>query len=70
MASIPKGPAPYRFLVRQWKGISDIDLAISALDRLSQKIKQLNPRVLLVPWLLDTADGMKEIHRIVVDRLR
>jgi LmbE family N-acetylglucosaminyl deacetylase len=32
MASIPKGPAPYRFLVRQWKGISDIDLAISALD--------------------------------------
>jgi LmbE family N-acetylglucosaminyl deacetylase len=32
MVSIQKGPAPYRFLVRQWKGISDIDLAISALD--------------------------------------
>ena len=115
IASIRKGSGPYRFLVRQCKGLSDIDLAIGALDtqffdrtlvpmplpveqlrsilvlaphqddeaigarvhhlkidnarlnpniddldRLSRKINQLNPQVLLVPWLLDTAK-----HRMV-----
>jgi LmbE family N-acetylglucosaminyl deacetylase len=32
IASIRKGSGPYRFLVRRWKGISDIDLAIGVLD--------------------------------------
>jgi len=32
IASIRKRSAPYRFLIRQWKGISDIDLAIGVLD--------------------------------------
>jgi LmbE family N-acetylglucosaminyl deacetylase len=32
IASMRKRSAPYRFLIRRWKGISDIDLAISVLD--------------------------------------
>jgi LmbE family N-acetylglucosaminyl deacetylase len=32
IASMRKGSGPYRFLIRQWKGVSDIDLAIGILD--------------------------------------
>lgn len=66
IASIRKGSGPYRFLVRQWKGLSDIDLAIGALDTqffdrtlvpMPLPVEQLRSILVLAPHQDDEAIG-------------